>query len=54
MADPDFSHVIQYLEKEELTQQELFLESPTLCFYWLKRESSNGKWHSLLCMERYT
>ena len=38
MNDSDLSLIIQHLDKTEPKQQELFLGSPTLCFYWLKRE----------------
>ena len=38
MNDADLSLIIQHFDKTEPEQQELFLGSPALHFYWLKRE----------------
>ena len=55
MNDSDLSLIIQHLDKTEPKQQELFLGSHALCFYWLKREHLKIKGGVfLLPMERNT
>ena len=49
MNDLDLSLIIQHLDKTEPEQQELFLGSPAVCFYWFKREHLKIKNGVLYC-----